>query len=39
MVKRENEVIIPDGNLAFSAGDKVFLYTANRVDGGAKIRV
>ncbi|MBE5996258.1 MAG: potassium channel protein [Lachnospiraceae bacterium] len=39
MVRRGEEVIIPDGDLAFAQGDKVFLYTARRVDGAEKIRV
>ena len=39
MVRRGGEVIIPDGDLEFSQGDKVFLYTSRRVDGAEKIRV
>ncbi|MBQ6468607.1 MAG: ion transporter [Lachnospiraceae bacterium] len=39
MVRRGGEIIIPDGSLAFEKGDKVFLYTAKRVDGAEKIEV
>ena len=39
MVRRGTEIIIPDGNLAFAEGDKVFLYTAKRVDGAVKVDV
>ena len=39
MVRRGGEVIIPDGDLEFVQGDKVFLYTSRRVDGAEKIRV
>ena len=39
MVRRGGEIIIPDGNLAFMQGDKVFLYTSKRLDGSEKIQV
>ena len=39
MVKRGEEVIVPNGDLMFSEGDKVFLYTEKRVDGAVKVRV
>ena len=39
MIKRADQVIIPDGDLAFAEGDKVFLYTAKRVDGGETVSI
>jgi voltage-gated potassium channel len=39
MIKRADQVIIPDGDLAFVEGDKVFLYTAKRVDGGETVSI
>ena len=37
MVCRKNKVIIPDGNLLFKEGDKVFIYTESRMKNAAKV--
>ena len=39
MIKRGEQIIVPRGNDVFRAGDRVYLYTENRVPQAAKIRI
>ena len=39
MIKRGEQIIVPRGNDTFQAGDRVYLYTENRVPQAAKIRI